>query len=60
MQEQMSFLETPASHGAAPVWAALDEAQRAAVVAVLARLIAKVAVAASAAAGADDQEKQDG
>lgn len=47
MQLQMSFLETPPSAGAAPVWAKLDPQQRAEVVAALARLIAKVAAAAS-------------
>lgn len=42
MQEQMSFLETLPPAGLAPVWAALDDEQRALVVAALARLIAKV------------------
>jgi glycine cleavage system regulatory protein len=38
----MSFLERPVPPGAAPVWATLDEAQRAEIVAVLARLIARM------------------
>jgi hypothetical protein len=42
VQRQMSFLETVV-RGAAPVWAALDDAQRAEVVATLARLIVKMA-----------------
>jgi hypothetical protein len=39
MQQQMSFLEveTPTPAGAAPVWATLDEQQRAEPVATLAR-----------------------
>lgn len=41
MQRQMSFLETSAP-GAVPVWAQLDDAQRAVVVAALARVIAKM------------------
>ena len=41
MQQQMSFLEALASQGAAPVWATLDPAQRAEIVALLARLIAR-------------------
>jgi hypothetical protein len=53
----MSFLETPASPGAAPVWATLDETQRAEVVALLARLIAQGAARRSEAAGAQDREK---
>ena len=44
MQVQMSFLETPPPSGVAPVWTALDEEQRAIVVAALARLIAKVGI----------------
>jgi hypothetical protein len=38
----MSFLERPASPGAAPVWATLDEGERAEIVALLARLIARM------------------
>lgn len=57
MQQQMSFLETPASPGAAPVWAALDKTQRAEVVAVLARLIGQGAAPRSEAAGAQDRGK---
>lgn len=57
MQQQMSFLETPTSPGAAPVWATLDETQRAEVVALLARLIAQGAARRSEAAGAQAREK---
>jgi len=39
--QQLSFLEAPVPEGAAPVWTALDEEQRAKVIAMLARLIAK-------------------
>ena len=42
MQVQLSFLETAPPPGVAPVWTALDDEQRAMIVAVLARLIAKV------------------
>jgi hypothetical protein len=41
VQQQMSFLERPAAPGAAPVWAALDEAERAEIVVLLARLMAQ-------------------
>lgn len=43
VQLLLSFLRTPRPAGAAPVWDALDEEQRAEVVTMLARLIAKVA-----------------
>jgi hypothetical protein len=46
MQQQMSFLEMSPPPGTAPVWAALDEQQRAEVVTILARLIVQVATAA--------------
>lgn len=59
MQQQMSFLETPAPQGAAPVWAALDEAQRAEGVAVLARVMARMAAPRRAVAGTDDPETGD-
>lgn len=39
--QQLSFLESPIPTGAAPVWDALDDEQRAKVIAMLARLIAK-------------------
>lgn len=42
MQQQMSFLERPASPGAAPVWGTLGEAERAEIVALLARVIARM------------------
>jgi hypothetical protein len=55
----MTFLEIAAPPGAAPVWAALSEADRAEVVSVLARLIAKTAVAQSAPQGRTDEERSD-
>jgi hypothetical protein len=39
--QQLSFLETPPPNEAVPVWNALDEEQRAKILAMLARLIAK-------------------
>jgi hypothetical protein len=45
VKEQLSLLEPPAPAGAAPVWSALDTEQRALVVSMLVRLIAKVVVA---------------
>jgi len=39
--EQLSLLETPPPVGTAPVWSALDAEQRALVVSVLVRLMAK-------------------
>jgi hypothetical protein len=39
--QQLSFLEAPVSEGAAPVWSALDEEQRAKAITMLAQLIAK-------------------
>jgi hypothetical protein len=57
VQRQMSFLETCA-RGAAPVWAALDDTQRAEVLAALARLIVKMA-APPDDPGALVQEEQD-
>lgn len=39
--QQLSFLEPPIPIGAAPVWNALDDEQRAKVIATLARVIAK-------------------
>jgi delta 1-pyrroline-5-carboxylate dehydrogenase len=41
MEQQLSLLEVPATPGATPVWDALDEQERAAVVRRLAQLIAK-------------------
>lgn len=41
MEQQLSLLEVPAATVATPVWDALDEQQRAAVVMRLAQLIAK-------------------
>ena len=46
--QQLSFLEPPVSDNAAPVWGALDETQRAEVIATLARVIAKAIPAATA------------
>lgn len=45
MQLLMGFLETPSPAETPPVWKALDDPQRAEVVAALTRLIAKVATA---------------
>jgi len=56
---QMSFLETPPPAGVAPVWTALDDEQRAEVVATLARLIAKVAVGRNDELEAETTEKSD-
>lgn len=56
---QMSFLEIPLPAGAAPVWAALDEQQRAEVVKTLARVIANVADARRAKGKPGDEEKGD-
>ena len=53
--EQLSFLEAPQPAGVAPVWPTLDEEQRAAAVAALARLIAKVAVESSPEPEEDDE-----
>ena len=39
--QQLSFLDPPVPDGAAPVWNALDEEQRAKTITMLARLIAK-------------------
>ena len=45
MELQLSLFEIAAPPGAAPVWTTLDEVQRAEVVNVLARVIAKAALA---------------
>jgi hypothetical protein len=58
VQQQMSFLETSRPTGAAPVWATLDEQQRAEVAATLARLIAKVAAPRSVAPAVDRGENE--
>ena len=58
MQRQMTFLEA-AVRGAAPVWAALDDAQRAEVVATLARLIVKMAARAEGPAAIVHEEQDD-
>lgn len=39
--QQLSFLDPPSPDTGVPVWSALDEEQRASIVAKLARLIAK-------------------
>ena len=44
MTEQLSLLETPPPVGTAAVWSALDAEQRALVVSVLVRLMAKAVV----------------
>jgi hypothetical protein len=60
VQLLLSFLSTPLPpKGTAPVWDALDDEQRAAVVAALARLIAKAATAGSQLAVAADQGRND-
>lgn len=40
--QQLSFLELPIPDSAAPAWSALDEEQRARVIAMLVQLIAKM------------------
>ncbi len=57
MKEQLSLLETPLPEGAAPAWDGLDAGQRARVVWMLARLIAKVALPGSEPAEAADEEE---
>lgn len=47
VQLLLSFLRTPQPAGAAPVWDALDDEQRAEVLTTLIRLIAKVAAVQS-------------
>lgn len=54
MQAQLSLWEERNQSGALPVWSTLDDAQRAEVVATLARLIAKLAVAAADAENDDE------
>jgi hypothetical protein len=54
---QLSLLETPPPEGAAPVLAALDDEDRAAVVVTLARLIAVLVDARSKGPVAHDEEK---
>ncbi len=55
MTEQLSLLETPA-HGAAPVWNTLDAQQRALVVSVLSRLMARAVAELRATVAAANQE----
>ena len=55
----MSFLETPSPPGSAPVWTALDQDEQAEVEAVLARLIAKLALARDQTHAADAEEDGD-
>lgn len=55
MQLCLGFLETPPPPGAAPVWTALDDEQRALVVGTLARLIAQLAAAQLARTAADEE-----
>lgn len=54
----MSFPEIPPP-GRAPVWAALDDEQRAEVEAALARLVAKVSTAPNQVDDADCEETDD-
>jgi hypothetical protein len=57
--QQLSFLEPPASDNAAPVWGALDEAQRAEVITTLARVIAKAIPAAMAFQNLENIDERD-
>lgn len=59
MQLQMSFPQTSQPADSAPVWATLDEQQRAEALAALARLIAKVADARIVKERTGDEEKGD-
>jgi len=59
VQLQMTFLETPPPAGFAPIWTALDDEQRAEVVAALACLIAKVTAGRSDEPAAETKEKSD-
>jgi hypothetical protein len=59
VQLLLSFLSTPTPAGAAPVWAALDEEQRAEVLTTLVRLIAKMADARSKGGAATETESND-
>lgn len=56
MKEQLSLLETLLPAGTASAWDALDAEQRARIVLMLARLIARAAVEP---AGTADEEKSD-
>jgi hypothetical protein len=58
LQVLMSFLETP-TPGVAPLWATLDYEQQVEVVARLARLIAKVAMAPRAATARAAEDPDD-
>jgi hypothetical protein len=57
--EQLSLLETPAPVGSAAVWSALDAEQRALVMSVLVRLIAKAVVPAGGPNAADPEVSLD-
>ena len=60
VQLLLSFVSRPLlPKGTAPVWDALDDEQRTAVVATLARLIAKAAMAGSQLGVAADQGRND-
>jgi hypothetical protein len=52
----MSFLRTPPPDGPAPVWEALVDEERAAIVTLLAHLIAKMATALTAESLVSNQE----
>jgi len=56
---QLSFLDKQPPDGAAPVWAALDDEQRTLVVAILARLIARIAIAPASTTLADEEQNHD-
>ncbi len=59
VQLLLSFLSTPTPAGVAPVWAALDDDQRAEVVTTLVRLIAKMAAARSKGDATTETENND-
>ena len=60
MQGQLSFVDTMLPEGSAPVWAVLEDGQRAEVVAILARLIARATLAShEESVSAETEEKDD-
>ncbi len=59
MQRQRSLWESSAAEGTAPVWTRLDGEQRAEVVAVLARVLAKASTRSSEAAATAVEEETD-
>jgi hypothetical protein len=59
VKEQLSLLEAPMPAGAAPVWDALDTEQRALVVSMLVRLIARAVGATDRTAPTDGEKSHD-